>query len=416
MKIGVLNQLNVKTRTVFRVHQPERLPMIGAACLAFLLASGGATQPTQAQSAGATTLYAIRDLGVVGANPSQPGQPLVISNNDWIAGGAAVGAHEHAVLWFGRRRIDIGDPGLGGNSFAMGVNQSGTAVGEAETDARGRSTTEDFCGFQAMGLSTSSTPCIPFVWREGKMSPLATLGGANGDADAINRWGAIAGFVENTTLDNGCVPPQEYQFKPVVWYGNDVQELPTRDDPDGIVFAINDWGEVVGASGTCAPFNPIWQFYLSPAHALLWSHQVAIDLGNLGGSVNNMAHAINNFGEVVGGSDLPGDQTSHAFLWTAKTKMQDLGTVGGDYYSFALGINDAGQIVGVSANADFSVIRAFVRRNGALVDLNTLEAEASPLYLMTACSINSRGEIIGLAIDQNTGETHGYQATPIPEH
>jgi len=34
---------------------------------------------------------------------------------------------------------------------------------------------------------------------------------------------------------------------------------------------------------------------------------------------------------------------------------------------------------------------------------------------MTACSINSRGGIIGIAIDLNTGETHGYRATPIDE-
>jgi len=121
----------------------------------------------------------------------------------------------------------------------------------------------------------------------------------------------------------------------------------------------------VGASGTCAPFNPIWQFNFLPAHALLWNQQVAIALGNLGGSFNNMAHAVNNFGQVVGGSDLPGDQTSHAFLWTAKTKMQDLGVVGNDFYSFALAIDDDGQIVGVSANADFTVIRAFVRETNA---------------------------------------------------
>jgi probable HAF family extracellular repeat protein len=53
-----------------------------------------------------------------------------------------------------------------------------------------------------------------------------------------------------------------------------------------------------------------------------------------------MAHGINNLGQVVGGSDLPSDQTTHAFLETQKPrKMKDLGVVGDDYWSFGLGIN-----------------------------------------------------------------------------
>ena len=212
-----------------------------------------------------------------------------------------------------------------------------------------------------------------------------------------------------------AVPPQTYQFKPVVWFRDRIQELPTRNDNEGVALSINDWGDVVGASGSCAPFNPIWLFNLLPAHALLWQNGVATDLGTLGGAVNNIAHDINNLGQVVGGSDLSGDQTTHAFLWTPQTKkMKDLGVVGEDFWSLALGINDEGQIVGTSANADFSVLRAFLRQNGALVDLNTLVAGTTALFLETACSINSRGEIIGFAFDPNTGYIHAYLAIPTP--
>jgi probable HAF family extracellular repeat protein len=146
---------------------------------------------------------------------------------------------------------------------------------------------------------------------------------------------------------------------------------------------------------------------------------MATDLGNLGGALNNLAHDINNRGQVVGESDLAGDQTTHAFLWTAATKMQDLGTVNdavdNDSFSLGLGINDKGQIVGVSANADFSIIRGFIRQNGTLVDLNTLVSGTTSLDLMTACSINSRGEIIGIGFDPNTGDIHAYLATPTDE-
>jgi uncharacterized membrane protein len=85
----------------------------------------------------------------------------------------------------------IGNPGLGGNSIAFGVNEWGLAVGEAENTSADLSTTEDFCGFQAMGYSSSPAPCVPFLWKQGKMVPLKTLGGVNGVANQINSWGAI---------------------------------------------------------------------------------------------------------------------------------------------------------------------------------------------------------------------------------
>jgi probable HAF family extracellular repeat protein len=99
--------------------------------------------------------------------------------------------------------------------------------------------------------------------------------------------------------------------------------------------------------------------------------------------------------------------------------MQDLGTVvdatDNDFYSVGLGINDKGQIVGVSASADFSIVRAFIRERGTLVDLNSLVSGSTTLDLMTACSINLEGEIIGIGFDANTGEIHAYRATPTSE-
>jgi hypothetical protein len=67
-----------------------------------------------------------------------------------------------------------------------------------------------------------------------------------------------------------------------------------------------------------------------------------------------------------------------------------------EVYSVALGINDKGQIVGLSLSS-FSadgILRASVRQNGKLVDLNSRIAGSTALSLLTACSINSRGEII----------------------
>src|ERR1019366_3421912 len=117
--------------------------------------------------------FTVTDLGAVG----QAGQPFVITNNGLVSGAAAFPDNTlHGVLWYRGRMLDIGTPGLKGpNSMAIGVNQRGQAVGEAGThspDPKG----EDFCGFAALGLPSSGTTCLPFLWQNGVMHPLPTLG------------------------------------------------------------------------------------------------------------------------------------------------------------------------------------------------------------------------------------------------
>lgn len=439
MKPTVFSRISRGAQLLARAVHTQPLTSAGIACFSLALAGCGGPTTTSslvqdraqnaAKNAAQPTGYTIQDLGVVGANFTQPGQPLVISNSGWIGGAAGVGAAEHAVLWYGGNMIDIGNLGLGGkNSFGYGVNESGRAAGEAETTAAGLATTEDFCSFMALGFSSSPTPCVPFAWTGSRMISLPTLGGVNGSANEINNSGSIAGTAENTTPDASCTAPQKYEFKPVVWNKGKIQALPTGNDAEGVAISINDSGDVVGVSGSCAPLNPIFLFYLTIKHALLWQNGVATDLGNLGGEFNTLAHHINNLGQVVGQSDLAGDQTAHAFLWPGPdNKMQDLGTVNDaindDSFSIGLGINDPGEIVGISSNADSSIFRAFIRRNGKLVDLNSLIVGSNPFPqsfstsfgptgLVTACSITSKGEIIGIAID-SIGRTHGYLAIPI---
>jgi hypothetical protein len=47
-------------------------------------------------------------------------------------------------------------------------------------------------------------------------------------------------------------------------------------------------------------------------------------------------------------------------------------------------------------------------------DRDTLVSGTSPLYLLTACSVNLTGEIIGFAVDKGPGALHGNMATPKP--
>jgi probable HAF family extracellular repeat protein len=352
--------------------------------------------------------YTITDLGTLEGGTFS--QPFSMNRYGLVSGSSSLAeGNQHATLWLEKLKVDIGAPGLGGpNSIAFGDNQAFQSAGEAETstsDPNG----EDFCGF-----GTHLT-CLPFLWQAGAMIQLPTLGGNNGAANAISNRGEVAGFAENSTPDPGCPAPQVLHFMPVVWQKGAIHKLPTvGGDPDGVAQQINDNGEVVGGSGTCATFNTNFFYNLVPVHALLWEKGTATDLGNLGGKTGqaggNIAYGINNQGQVVGTSDLEGDTTFHAFLWTRKTKMQDLGTLSGDVASVSISINDAGSVVGASLDAKFNP-RAFLWEKGGMTDLNTRIAGHSPLYLLTGCSINSRGEITGLGMT-STGEIHTYLATP----
>jgi hypothetical protein len=46
------------------------------------------------------------------------------------------------------------------------------------------------------------------------------------------------------------------------------------------------------------------------------------------------------------------------------------------------------------------------------LELNTLIPAGSPLFLVAAFRINSRGEIVGLAFNTTTQEAHAYLASP----
>jgi probable HAF family extracellular repeat protein len=81
--------------------------------------------------------------------------------------------------------------------------------------------------------------------------------------------------------------------------------------------------------------------------AFLWTAKDGmINLGSLGGS-QSFADGINDRGQVVGSSSIPGGH-GRAFLWTAKDGMTDLGIIAGSQGAYAEGINERGDVVGSS--------------------------------------------------------------------
>jgi len=340
------------------------------------------------EKADETQHYTVQDLGTLGGTFSVAGG----INNDGLVEGFSTltgDTDTRAFLWqqgdddrrsaSGEEKrtgmIDLGTLGGSNSDAASRPSERGEVGGESETSITDP-TLEDFCGYG------TNLICLPFLWRDGVMTPLPTLGGNNGSGYGINDRGEVVGTAENTnTTDPTCSPYP--QIKPVIWRKGQVHELPTfPGDPDGVAFAINDRGEAVGVSGDC---NHV-------LHALLWRNGKAIDLGSLGGTRNHYAVDINNRGQVVGHSNLLGDKIFHAFLWQ-KGVLTDLGTLSGDVRSTGNGINSKGQVAGGSFDSSGNG-RAFLWQDGVMTDLNTLIPPDSPLYLIEASgTINDRGQI-----------------------
>jgi probable HAF family extracellular repeat protein len=162
-----------------------------------------------------------------------------------------------------------------------------------------------------------------------------------------------------------------------------------------VATSINDFGVAAGYATTLLNAN----------HAVRWQVLVPTDIGTLGGT-HSFANGINNAGDVVGESWMPGDTGTHAFLYSGGI-MQDLGTLGGASSS-ASAINDSGQIVG-TASTPTNESHAFIRDGGVMTDLNNL-ISSSGWVLVQATAINATGAIVGIGRINN--ETHAFLLTP----
>jgi len=365
--------------------------------------------------------YIVIDRGTLGGTYSYA---YGLNDAGVVAGGSATaaqtgGLNQTALLWFGGHRIDLGT--LGGsacpacNSEAGGPNASGVAALISET-GKTDPNDEDFCGFG------THLQCLGAIWKYGSLTALAPLlGGQNDQALWVNREGQVVGFSENGVSDSTCslaTPFQVLRFRPVIWEpSGEIHELqPLPGDTVGFAFGINDDGQSVGTSGLCST-TALPPFTAGPQapHAVLWEKDGSpINLGSLvsGGTIN-IPGAVNDRGEVVGGSQ-SADGNPHAFLWTKSTGMHDLGTLPGDFFSTAPcchTINDEGQVVGFSIPGPLGSGRAFLHQNGVMTDLNTLIPAGSPWYLQAALSINDAGEIAGYGTIN--GETHAFLAKPV---
>ena len=189
------------------------------------------------------------------------------------------------------------------------------------------------------------------MWLDGRRIDLGTLGGPNSGVirPVKNDRGMISGIAETDGADplgerwscSAFFPSRTGKTcRGVVWERGAIRALPTLGGSNGFATSSNNRRQVVGISGICD--RAVGRF--SAVHAVLWENGAVVHIGNLGGVAWNTPMAINEWGDVVGFSNVSagdgGAFNAHAFLWTKRDGIRDLGTLPGKALSPALGINN----------------------------------------------------------------------------
>ena len=325
--------------------------------------------------------YTITEIRTVNGFATQT-HPSAINNNGHIVGVAYSGANNsfpYHAFLYSNGSIQDLQTLGGTNSAATGINQSGQIVGYSDLPDSGG----------------NPGPTQAFLYDGAGMQSLGSLvAGGTSHGSGINNFGQAVGDSLAAGVSNNIPTKNVFLFS-----GGTMHDLGNLDSPGTRATApwdINDTGQIAGTYFLADNRN----------HAFIYASGVLQDLGTLGGS-NSNAVAINNGGQATGSADLGGG-ISHAFLFDGT--MHDLGSLGTGN-SNAKGLNNIGHVVGSSVVS--GTTHAFLSAGGLMLDLNTLIAPNSGWVLNSANAINDHGEITGTGIFD--GQPRAYLLTPVPE-
>jgi probable HAF family extracellular repeat protein len=296
-----------------------------------------------------------------------------------------------AFQWKEGVLTDLGVLSAGDASAATWISDSGLIAGEARNGLVDP-LVPDFAESRAV------------LWKAGQISDLGTLGGNESAGFSVNNRGQVVGVATNTIPDPYSLFVTQYRA--FLWQSGAMQDLGTLGTGnDAWALFVNERGQVAGFSLTNTTPNPSNGFFCFPnvptQHPFFWEKGKMLDVGTLGGTCG-LPYGLNHQGQVVGLSDLAGDQTTHPFLWDKGT-LTDLGTFGGTI-GIAQGINDSGEVVGGATNKNDQATLAFLWKDGVMTNLGTLNGDDCSV----AYHINSKSQIVGVSFPCAGGPAHGF--------
>jgi probable HAF family extracellular repeat protein len=237
--------------------------------------------------------------------------------------------------------IELGSlAGPGGSSTVYSINESGQVTGSG-----------------------------PFLWSNNTLLGIGPAEGQGWYGFSISSNGYIAG---------GQFSPPSNHWKAVLYDGATVKILGTLfNDTDAFARGVNSHGWVVGTSQT--PLNN------GPYHAFVYDGTSMKYLGNLG-YPSSEAYAINDAGQIVGAS------SGQAFLYEDGV-MKGLGSLGHSARATAIS-PDGRYICGLSLVVGGQTLHVFMYNGGQMADLgpfpNTPEYRAC-----SVTGVTSLGQMVG---------------------
>ncbi|HUT28342.1 MAG TPA: right-handed parallel beta-helix repeat-containing protein [Sedimentisphaerales bacterium] len=301
--------------------------------------------------------YCINDLGqIVGESTTAEG-------------------HIHAFIWEKGVMTDLGVFAAGPDgvevSCAKSINNLGKVVGHSSYSS-----------------SNVEHPARAFLWENGQMRDIGTLGG-NSYATAINNQGQIVGHCEGVG-------------RAFLWHDDVMMDIGTLEGGRTYAYHINDNGQVVGESYISNGYN-----------AFLWDDGQITNLGSID-SYGSVARGVNNRGDIVGSITPRGSYfRQEAALWQEE-KITPLGYLDvNDPRSYAEGINESGQIVGNSPLrlGPSNPVHACLWEDDMIIELHAFIGPNFPSS--RAYGINNSGQIVGYAEMLGSGDQRAFLMTPV---
>jgi probable HAF family extracellular repeat protein len=288
------------------------------------------------------------------------------------------------------------------------LNSRGTVTGEGDTTA-----SDPYCLVFCFLADA-------FQWDDGLATKLVGLpANANGTyADSINARGWVSGISGNGATDPLTGYPE---MEAVLWEHGKIRELGTLGGNGSAAYAINDYGQVVGAALNEVPdpfsngfpaaycgstlcisdgyfYGALFFPALTQTHAVLWQNGSIRDLGTLGGP-DSVAWQINDRSQIAGQSYInstpnatTGVPTIDPFFIGEDGEMVDLGNPLGGTVTWTTGLNNRGEVIGAMSVAGDTGWHPFLWSNGVIKDLGTLGADCG-----TPTAINDAGDVVGAA-------------------
>ncbi len=364
----------------------KRPPTLIAAAISCALAFAASAQ------ASAHYPYTLIDPGTFGGpNSGFDGPGVPIASNGTLVGSADTNTLDsdypncpppggcsdpyiqHAFAWSNGRLTDLGALPGQNDSAIFELNSHGVGVGTSQN------------GLDDPNTGTAAQDAV--IFTHGRVINIGTLpGGSESFAQDINDQGQVAGDSSNGTPDPYSLFGWGTETRGFVWQNGVMRDLGTLGGPDALQYNLNARGQIAGESYTND--TPNADSGGSPTlDPFLWQNGHMIDLGTLGGDYGNSSW-LNDHGDVAGFSYLAGDNTAHPFLWNGR-RMIDLGTLGGEN-GFGNWVSDSGDLVGFAQTADGSY-NAFLWHTGKIVELPAVDGTPQS----GANSVNDEGRVVG---------------------